>query len=87
MLGGLVLLRRLGRGIGRCGRRGSGDHFRSSSRGRMMQMKGLSLRGIRCRRESHHRLSGGLLVAVGGVIGDCRKFGNRGCELSKGAQG
>lgn len=59
MLGGLVLLRRWGGGIGRCGRRGSGGHFRSSSRGRRRRMKGLSLRWSGRRRESRHRLSGG----------------------------
>lgn len=59
MLGDLVLLGRLGRGIGRCGRHGSGGHFRSCSRGRMRQRKGLSLRLFGFQRESRHRLSGG----------------------------
>lgn len=58
MLGGLVLLRHLGRDIGRCGRRGSGGRFRNSSRGRMRRMKGLNLRRFGCRKESRHRLSG-----------------------------
>ena len=78
MLGVLVLLRRLGLGIGLVGRRGSVGHFRSCSRVLRRRRRGWSLLLILCRRRTRRRLSVELFsVGIGVLNLDVDGFGLR----------